>query len=70
MSEERQVHPQEPAEASEEDVQAPGADRADAQEEVAEDLSAQERSHQHPQEPAEGADEEVGAPGADQARDV
>jgi hypothetical protein len=69
MNEERQIHPQEPAEGSEEGVQAPGADRADGEEKVAEDVSSEERSHQHPQEPAEGAKEDMGASGADRARD-
>ncbi len=70
MNEEREVHPQEPAEGSEQDVRAPGADRADGEEDVGEDLSAEERSRQHPQEPAEGAEEDVRAPGADRARDA
>jgi hypothetical protein len=68
MSEERQEHPQEPAEGGEEAVQAPGADRATGEEEAAEDVGAEERSRQHPQGPAEGAKEDVGAPGADRAR--
>ena len=70
MSEERQVHPQEPAEGSEENVQAPGADRPEGEEEIAQDVGAGTRSRQHPQEPAEGAEQDVGAPGADRARDV
>ncbi len=69
MNEEREVHPQEPAEGSEEDVQEPGVDRADGEEDVVEDVGAEERSLQHPQEPAEGAEEDVRAPGADRARD-
>ena len=69
MSQEQQVHPKEPAEGNEEDVQEPGADRANGEEEVAEDVGAEERSRQHPQAPAEGAEEDVRAPGADRARD-
>jgi hypothetical protein len=53
MSEERQVHPQEPAEGNDEDVQEPGADRANGEEEVAEDV---------------GPEEDVRVSGADRAR--
>ncbi len=67
MSEERPVHPQEPAEGSEEDVGAPGADRAGDDERTAEGQQAE--SSAHPQEPAEGSEEDVGAPGADRAGD-
>jgi hypothetical protein len=69
MSEEPQVHPQEPAEGGEEDVQAPGADRAREKEGAAQDTGAEERPRQHPQEPAEGAEDDEGAPGADRAGD-
>lgn len=62
MSEERQVHPQEPAEGSEEDVGASGAEKAG--DGVTEKPSDKERSSEHPQEPAEGGEEEVEAPGA------
>lgn len=64
MSEERrQVHPQEPAEGSEESVQAPGADKPDDHGET-DEVSDEERSSAHPREPAEGGEEEVEAPGA------
>ncbi len=69
MSEERQIHPQEPAEGSEQDVRAPGAERADDEENVAEGASAEPRSREHPQEPAEGAEEDVGPPGAHEPDD-
>ena len=69
MSEERQVHPQEPAEGSEQDVGAPGADRAGGERSVAEGANDEARSREHPQEPAEGAEEDVGAPGAERAGD-
>jgi hypothetical protein len=50
MSEERRtVHPQEPAEGAEEDVEAPGAEKAGSA---------------HPDEPAEGGEDEVDEPGA------
>ncbi|MBA2345304.1 MAG: hypothetical protein H0V83_09515 [Rubrobacter sp.] len=59
----RAVHPQEPAEGSEEDVEAPGI------EESRDDLGtpdngAEERSSAHPQEPAEGGDDQIDEPGA------
>lgn len=70
MSEERrQVHPQEPAEGSDEDVEAPGAEKSGPDRETAEGLNAEERSSEHPQEPAEGGEEEVEAPGADRSGD-
>ena len=69
MSEEPRVHPQEPAEGGEEDVQAPGADRAREKEGAAQDAGTEERPRQHPQEPAEGAEDDEGAPGADRAGD-
>ena len=65
MSEEKGIHPQEPAEGGDEEVEAPGADKPGQDRETAEGASAQDRSVQHPQEPAEGGDEEVEAPGAD-----
>ena len=65
MSEEKGIHPQEPAEGGDEDVEAPGADKPGQDHETAEGASAQDRSVQHPQEPAEGGDEDVEAPGAD-----
>ena len=66
MSEERQWHPQEPAEGAEENVEARGADRAGGVE-GAEGLGDEARSAEHPQEPAEGAEENVQAPGAERA---
>jgi hypothetical protein len=65
MSEEKGIHPQEPAEGGDEDVEALGADTPGQDDETAEGASAQDRSVQHPQEPAEGGDEDVEAPGAD-----
>lgn len=68
MSEERrQVHPQEPAEGSEEDVEAPGAEKAGEDRGTADGTSAEERSYEHPQEPAEGGEDEVEAPGAEKS---
>jgi hypothetical protein len=71
MSEERrQVHPQEPAEGSQGDVEAPGASGSpDDMGTGSEGSSAEERSQEHPQEPAEGGGEEVDAPGADRPSD-
>ena len=67
MSEERQQHPQEPAEGGAEDVEAPGADRPSSGEGTAE--GAGERPSAHPQEPSEGGEDDVEAPGAEQAKD-
>ncbi len=65
MTEERQQHPEEPAEGAEEDVGAPGADRA------GDDRGAvgETRPSEHPEEPAEGSEEEAEAPGAKRAGD-
>jgi hypothetical protein len=65
MSEERQQHPQEPAEGGEEDVGAPGADRA------GDDRGAGDEAKPsgHPEEPAEGSEEDVEAPGAERSGD-
>lgn len=68
MSEEPQKHPQEPAEGSEEDVEAPGAEKADDTDRGEE--NAEGRPAEHPQEPAEGGEEEAGAPGAEKADDA
>ena len=65
MSEERGVHPQEPAEGSEEAVGAPGAEKAGEDRGTAE--GAEPGSSQHPQEPAEGGEDEVEAPGAERS---
>ncbi len=66
MNEERQQHPQEPAEGSEEDVGAPGADRAGDDDRG---VGGEARPSEHPEEPAEGSEEDVEAPGADRAGD-
>jgi len=62
MSEERPQHTQEPAEGADEDVQAPGTDRASGPKE-----GEEAGPTQHTQEPAEGSDEDVEAPGAERA---
>jgi hypothetical protein len=63
MSEERQPHPQEPAEGSEEAVNAPGVDRTtEGSQSIPDDAPAQAP---HPQEPAEGGEDDVDAPGAE-----
>jgi hypothetical protein len=62
MTEERPLHPQDPAEGDEESVPAPGADKAGADEGTDENT----RQAEHPQEPAEGAEEDVESPGAGQ----
>ena len=67
MSEERRaVHPQEPAEGGDEDIEAPGVERAGdpSNPEAADGASVRERAA-HPAEPAEGGEDEVDAPGAD-----
>lgn len=61
MTEERPQHTQEPAEGSDENVEAPAADKAVTSEGAGDESQAPT----HPQEPAEGADEAVEAPGAD-----
>ena len=66
MSKERQVHPQEPAEGSEQEAGAPGADRAGGEKRVAEGANDEARSHALPQKPAE---EDVRAAGAERAED-
>jgi len=65
MSEDRGIHPQEPAEGGDDEVEAPGADKPGQDRETAENASAEDRSKEHPQKPAEGGDDEVEAPGAD-----
>ena len=69
MSEGQQQHPQEPAEGGEEDVQAPGVEKAAGRDGGAEDAGDAAWPSQHPQEPAEGGEEEVEAPGAERADD-
>ncbi len=66
VSEERAQHPQEPAEGSDEDVQAAGAERAG---ETDKETDEGPRPPRHPKEPAEGSDEDVDATGAQQAGD-
>jgi hypothetical protein len=56
-------HPEEPAEGSSEDVEAPGTERAGETDKAAEEAQP---SH-HPVEPAEGSEEDVQAPGAERA---
>lgn len=65
MSEERPQHTQEPAEGGEEDVEAPGADRASSGQGSTE--KAEDRPSTRTQDQAEGGEEDVEAPGADQA---
>lgn len=66
MSEERPQHTQEPAEGADEDVQAPGAERATGPEGGGDEEAGPAR---HTQEPAEGADDDVEAPGTERAGD-
>jgi hypothetical protein len=63
MAEERPQHTQEPAEGSDEDVEAAGAERAGETDKDAEGS----QPTQHPQEPAEGSDEDVEKRGAEEA---
>jgi hypothetical protein len=65
MSEERPQHPQQPAEGGEEDVGAPGAERAGDNRGV----GGEAKPSEHPKEPAEGSEEDVEAPGAQRAGD-
>ncbi len=65
MSEERTQHPQEPAEGSEENVEASGAERAGQTDRVTEEPLPS----RHPKEPAEGREEDVNAAGVEQAGD-
>ena len=61
MEEERRaVHPQEAAEGGDEDVEAPGAERAgDPSNPETTDQGDEEKRSAHPQEPAEGGDDQV-----------
>ena len=63
MTEERPQHTQEPAEGSDEDVDAAGAERAG---ETDKDAEGSQPS-QHTQEPAEGSEEAVEERGAEEA---
>jgi hypothetical protein len=65
MTEERPQHTQEPAEGSDEDVGAAGAERAGETDDNAEGP----QPSQHTQEPAEGSDEDVEGRGAEEAGD-
>jgi hypothetical protein len=65
MAEERPQHTQEPAEGSDEDVEAAGAERAG---ETDKDVEGSQPA-QHPQEPAEGSEEDVEKRGAEKAGD-
>jgi hypothetical protein len=64
MSEERPQHTQEPAEGADEDVEAPGVERASGPKEGGDEEAG---PGQHTQEPAEGSDEDVEEPGAERA---
>jgi len=66
--ERRQIHPQEPAEGSQEDVEAPDVQQARDDLGVPEE-DTEERSSTHPQEPAEGGEDQVDAPGVDRPGD-
>ncbi len=69
MSEERPQHTQEPAEGAEEDVEAPGAERARSSEGTGGNAGDEEQTSMRPQEPAEGGEEDVEAPGVERAGD-
>jgi hypothetical protein len=71
MSEERPQHTQEPAEGSDEDVEAPGAQRAAESGAASQTPGGEARPSRprHTAEPAEGADEDVEAPGSERAAD-
>jgi hypothetical protein len=65
LSEEKNIHPRDPAEGGEDEVEATGADKASQDRDTAEGVSGRDESGQHPQQPAEGGEDEVEAPGAD-----
>ena len=67
MSEERRaVHPQEPAEGANENVEAPGVESAgDPSNPATTDAVSEEERSAHPDDPAEGGEDEVDSPGAD-----
>ena len=69
MSEERRQHTQEPAEGSDEDVGAPGAERAEGAQGSFQNTDEEDAASTHTQEPAEGEDENVEAQGAERAGD-
>ena len=71
MSEERPgIHPQEPAEGADENVEAAGAERSDdpSNPGAAEEAGGRQDSP-HPQEPAEGGEDDAETPGADRPSD-
>lgn len=60
MGEERRaVHPQEPAEGADENVEAPGVERAGDPSNPEAAAADEEKRAQHPNEPAEGGDDQV-----------
>ena len=67
MSDEQRQHPQEPAEGSEQDVGAPGAQRAENDARTTEGADGEAGPSRHPEEPAEGGEEDVETPGAERA---
>jgi hypothetical protein len=67
MSEERPQHTQEPAEGSDEDVGAPGAERAEGTQGQFQNTEEEDTASTHTQEPAEGEDENVEAQGTGRA---
>ncbi len=67
MAEERPQHTQEPAEGSDEDVGAPGAERAEGAQGQFQNTDEEETNATHTQEPAEGEDENVEAQGTERA---
>jgi hypothetical protein len=69
MSEERPQHTQEPAEGSDEDVGAAGAERAEGVQGQVQNTDEEATRPAHTPEPAEGDDEDVEAPGAERAGD-
>ncbi len=69
MSEERPQHTQEPAEGSDEDVGAPGAERAEGPQGQFQNTDEEDTTPTHTQEPAEGEDENVEAQGTERAGD-
>ena len=66
MSEQRPQHTREPAEGSDEDVEAAGAQRAG---ETDKGAHGAQQSPPHTEEPAEGSEEGVDTSDAEQARD-
>ncbi len=68
MSEQQPVHPQEPAEGGEDEVEASGADKA-GDSDTGEGPDSEERSAEHPQDPAEGAEDQAQASGAEKSGD-